>query len=78
MTLPPGHHVVRRVDGEWPKACGCGRVFSAHEWETLQFVGKMIDEVETLEMRNCPCGSTIAVQSVDEHAPTQRPSDLDR
>ncbi len=44
----------------WPKKCGCGRRFTAHEWRLIQFVGTWIDDVESLELRNCPCGSTLA------------------
>lgn len=46
---------------EWPKRCGCGRSYTAHEWRLLQFVGTMIDDVESCELRNCACGSTIAM-----------------
>jgi hypothetical protein len=30
-------------------------------WASLPFVGIQGDEVEMLELRNCPCGSTLAV-----------------
>jgi len=44
------------------KRCACGRTFTDHEWSLLQFLGTMVDEVESIELRNCPCGSTIAVE----------------
>ena len=44
----------------WPKRCGCGRAYSCHEWELLIKIGEMVDDVESIELRNCPCGSTIA------------------
>jgi len=54
-TLPVGPLV---------KVCGCGRTFSAHEWSLLHCLGSMVDEEGTIELRNCPCGSTIAVEIV--------------
>ncbi len=46
----------------WPKRCGCGRSYTEHEWALLQFIGTMVDEVESCELRNCEtCKSTIAV-----------------
>ncbi len=65
------------LDQDVHKACACGRTFTAHEWSLLVLVGEMVDEVESIELRNCPCGSTIAV-TVDVYAPTPRPSDLAR
>ena len=29
-------------------------------WQTFEYVGQHSDEVETIEMRNCRCGSTLA------------------
>jgi hypothetical protein len=43
------------------KRCGCGRCFTRAQWRELQYVGAQVDDIETLELRNCPCGSTIAV-----------------
>ena len=43
------------------KTCGCGREYNQTAWLALVFVGLQADEVETLEIRNCPCGSSIAV-----------------
>lgn len=47
------------------KSCGCGQVFTVVEWsEDLEHVGIYVDEVEYLDMRNCPaCKSTLAVPS---------------
>ncbi len=44
----------------WPKVCGCGRTFTKGEWKKLPLVGRHTDYVETIEMRNCSCGSTIS------------------
>lgn len=46
--------------------CGCGLVYDRPAWERLVLVGGMDanDEehpTEILELRNCACGSTIAV-----------------
>lgn len=43
------------------KECGCGLRYTRAQWETLEYVGKHPDPVEPLELRNCICGSTIAV-----------------
>ena len=50
--LPPDH-----------KACRCGRAFSPADWAALPIVGDWeLDEDVRLELRNCPCGSTISVE----------------
>jgi hypothetical protein len=49
----------------WPKKCACGHEISEAEWETLHYVGlqKVPADygIPDLELRNCVCGSTIAV-----------------
>ncbi len=61
----------------WPKACGCGRSYTEHEWNLLTYVGTMVDDAESCELRNCRCGSTIA-QAIETndlaHASTLPPS----
>ena len=42
--------------------CSCGREFTEHAWNLLPYVGVMRDDVERLELRNCPCGSTRALE----------------
>jgi hypothetical protein len=52
------------LDGPPPllvRRCGCGREYDAASWRDLPFVGHQDDGVESIELRNCPCGSTIAV-----------------
>ncbi len=45
------------------KVCTCcGQTITEAEWRLLAYVGQMVDEVETLELRNCHCASTIAVR----------------
>ncbi len=45
------------------KHCGCGISHDVFEWAALEYVGVMCDEsVGTIELRNCPCGSTLAVE----------------
>ena len=41
------------------KVCGCGAFFSKSEWRELHRVGMY----ENLELRNCPCGSTLTVET---------------
>lgn len=52
-------------DTEFPKKCGCGKQHDRISWNKLPLAGRTgglyFDTVETIEMRNCPCGSTIAV-----------------
>ncbi len=43
------------------KTCGCGRMHTRAAWRALPFKGTQCDEVDHLELRDCPCGSTIAV-----------------
>jgi hypothetical protein len=48
----------------WPKACGCGVKISEDDWEKLKYVGVQktgLDGIPDLELRNCRCGSTLAV-----------------
>ena len=50
------------------KSCACGQLFEYRsDWEALGLVGEMPgwddqDRDITLELRNCPCGSTLAVE----------------
>jgi hypothetical protein len=42
------------------KPCSCGRVYSLTEWVDLHLVGSAYDSTTyRIEMRNCPCGSTL-------------------
>lgn len=43
------------------KSCACGLNFTAHEWSLLAKIGTMMDPVETIELRNCPCKSTLGM-----------------
>lgn len=49
------------------KACGCGAVYDGKGWGELDYVGtQQVPEgddgpAEAYEFRNCPCGSTLAV-----------------
>jgi hypothetical protein len=45
----------------FPKLCGCGRSWSAGEWQRLRWVGVMDDGVDSAELRHCICGSTISM-----------------
>ena len=47
----------------WPKTCGCGALYYPGVWTELAFVGFMEDgDGGRLELRNCTCGSTLAVE----------------
>jgi hypothetical protein len=45
----------------FPKLCGCGATWSAEAWQGLAYAGVMSDHLESLELRHCTCGSTIAM-----------------
>lgn len=52
----------RELDGEpLVKACACGRCYSASTWAALESCGRQVDAAEALDVRNCRCGSTIAI-----------------
>lgn len=57
--------VARHVNGErvvhWPKACACGAIWWPARFRALVYVGEWAFEGESLELRNCVCGSTIAI-----------------
>jgi hypothetical protein len=45
------------------KQCACGAVYTADEWTSLEYVGPMDDGDDgELELRQCDCNSTIAIQ----------------
>jgi hypothetical protein len=51
-------------ESEWtPKVCTCcGMVISAETWRALRYVGvQEIDDEPDMELRNCECGTTLAV-----------------
>lgn len=45
----------------FPKVCSCGASYDAEDWAELHLVGVQDTGVEILEMRNCPCHSTISI-----------------
>lgn len=45
-----------------PKHCGCGLAHDSDAWSNLPYLGVMGDEADAFELRNCPCGSTLAVE----------------
>lgn len=54
--------------GQFPKRCRCGRAHDESAWKALPLVGEMGDEVERVELRDCPCGSTITIEIETEAA----------
>jgi hypothetical protein len=57
--------VLRR---EFPKRCTkCFHLYTFKQWHRLPYVGLMEDEEcgEVLELRNCPCGTTLAIELVE-------------
>lgn len=57
------------------KSCKCGLAFDESAWRALPLTGTMSDgDGGELELRNCHCGSTIAIEIVPHLAPPA-PSD---
>lgn len=56
------------------KTCGCGLKYTPMRWKTLKLIGMPDDGHEKLELRNCACGSTIAVL-IAVTCPTCQPLD---
>jgi hypothetical protein len=47
------------------KVCSCGQEYTLEEWSALPYVGLFDideDDDQAAEMRNCPCGSSIAIE----------------
>jgi hypothetical protein len=45
------------------KTCGCcGKTYTAQEWAALPLLGRMRMDGESLELRNCSCRSTLAME----------------
>lgn len=55
----------------WPKRCKCGRSFDALAWAELPYIGEIPEERAPIEMRNCACGSTIAVELPPSPSPSR-------
>ncbi len=53
---------------EFRKLCkACGATYGVDAWRALPYAGRISDPEETLELRNCLCGSTLAV--IVDHTP---------
>jgi hypothetical protein len=51
-----------KSDTYWRKRCRCGAEYTALQWLGLPFVGRLDDDEDDLELRNCTdCGSTISI-----------------
>lgn len=43
--------------------CSCGRAHTREQWSALEYCGVMdLDGSQPLELRNCVCGSTRAIE----------------
>ena len=53
----------KQLAARFPKRCSCGRAHTSEEWLKLPLVGlQRFPWGEVLELRNCVCGSTRAVE----------------
>jgi hypothetical protein len=51
--------------GKKIKSCRCGCSYTESEWATLKSIGLMSDgDGGQLSLRNCACGSTLAIPVV--------------
>lgn len=58
------HLAVIRYAAPVVKSCRCGRTFTLAAWEDLPEVGTQPDgDGYVLVLRNCPCGSTLAIRT---------------
>lgn len=65
LRAPPATTVVR--------SCACGKSYDRAGWLALEYVGiQVADPDERYELRNCTCGSTIALEL---ECPPATPSD---
>ena len=51
---------------EWSKPCSCGREYNWSEWNHLDYVGIQNDGVSTIELRNCCCRTTLAIEVLEQ------------
>lgn len=59
---PPPDRRAFAAPVEWSKTCACGRVHDFDAWASLPLAGEMAGgNGERLELRTCPCKSTIAI-----------------
>lgn len=47
---------------QFPKRCGCGAQHDRKSWEQLPLVGEADYDGERLQLRNCQCHSTLAIE----------------
>lgn len=58
---------IEGIEENFPKVCSCGASYTEATWKSLEIVGEMHDgEGEAIELRNCPCGSTISIVIPEE------------
>jgi hypothetical protein len=51
----------RALAAPWRKTCSCGIAYDLAGWKALPFKGIQPDPEEPLELKDCACGSTMAV-----------------
>lgn len=50
----------------WPKACGCGEIWSRTEWPELTPIGRYHAGSDGwIELRSCVCGASLVVTAID-------------
>jgi hypothetical protein len=50
----------------WPKACGCGEIWTRDQWPELPMVGRYSAGRDGwMELRSCVCGATLGVDVND-------------
>ena len=55
------HEISNRLAAQFHKVCKtCGTLHTRTSWKRLPLKGRQVDAYCTLELRDCPCGSTLA------------------
>ena len=58
--------VMEPATPPWPKACGCGEIWSRAEWPELTPIGRYDAGSDGwIELRSCVCGASLVVTAVD-------------
>lgn len=62
-TLDEEVEKAAKLQSQWPKRCGCGRVYTPETWAELELHSSLKDKFCLGEMRHCPppCNSTLLV-----------------
>jgi hypothetical protein len=62
----PSFSMKDMLKRNFPKRCSCGHAYTYRQWLLLPLLGRVeYDWGEVQEMRNCICGSTLAISLIE-------------